>query len=552
MLRHVAHALAPSHATRIPAAAAAAAEPAGPDHAALEAKFAARGVLTIPGALTAREVRALNAAIDRDRARHPEQWGRGAVKPVGGAPHRFQSVAILKNSTDFDGVLRHPAVFPLITRLMGPDVTFDEVSVMVREGCPEPAGTPSPTGGAPIHEQLWHRDGGHTAGEFLPGHPLALRNLSLVLYLDDVDARGHAFSVVPESVAEKRAMLGEGGTPPVSSIRYDPAAPPAGAAGAVPPEEEEGVDPSLRKVLGGSAEDCVGPAGTAVLMNTGCAHAGTVRGTPRQRRTIHVYYGHDTQPPISFFTGFPHRLLQAGDESAEGREARRFFCRQGPLQRVLCVGDSVRMGYEPHVDAGLRLHGLDDSREAEFGRWATLLPQGLIQGGDTRNILAQLDEWVVQQRVDVLHLNAGLHDCSVNTAGGGSGNQVPVEEYERNLGEIVHRVRAGLPRCRIALATTNQVDAVKQRAVRADGFDAYCADGKVARGYWLRRTPEDVVAYNEAMRRVAARHPGVVLHELGDAISLDGLSEDGIHPSPEGYVQLGAAVVRALGQMNHR
>ena len=45
-------------------------------------------------------------------------------------------------------------------------------------------------------------------------------------------------------------------------------------------------DPGLQRLLAGEGVDCVGPAGTAVLMNTGSAHAGTVRSTSRCRRTV--------------------------------------------------------------------------------------------------------------------------------------------------------------------------------------------------------------------------------------------------------------------------
>ena len=48
-------------------------------------------------------------------------------------------------------------------------------------------------------------------------------------------------------------------------------------------------DPIWDDLLGGKAVDCMGPAGSAVLMNTGCAHAGSARATSRARRTIHHY-----------------------------------------------------------------------------------------------------------------------------------------------------------------------------------------------------------------------------------------------------------------------
>ena len=114
-------------------------------------------------------------------------------------------------------------------------------------------------------------------------------------------------------------------------------------------------DPGLQRLLAGEGVDCVGPAGTAVLMNTGSAHAGTVRSTSRCRRTVprarqftalpvhraaislhpvahpkgsseliggwcaqvHVYYGHDYCPPISTFTRVPERLLSSAGKSFE-------------------------------------------------------------------------------------------------------------------------------------------------------------------------------------------------------------------------------------------
>ena len=102
----------------------------------------------------------INAAIDRDRAEHPYDYdgtrgGGGGPAVVGGAPHRFQSVAVLERTDAFDSTICHPSVWPLIQRLMGGDACFDEASIMIREACPDEATAPSMTGGAPIHEQHW-------------------------------------------------------------------------------------------------------------------------------------------------------------------------------------------------------------------------------------------------------------------------------------------------------------------------------------------------------------------------------------------------------------
>jgi hypothetical protein len=131
---------------------------------AQEELFRAQSYVIIPGALSPAEVRAISAAIDRDRAAHPYDWDGtrggalgGAALPaaVGGSPHRFQSVAILERTAAFDATLCHPSVWPLIQRLMGGDACFDEASVMVREACPDEASAPSMTGGGPVRRGRW-------------------------------------------------------------------------------------------------------------------------------------------------------------------------------------------------------------------------------------------------------------------------------------------------------------------------------------------------------------------------------------------------------------
>ena len=292
--------------------------------------------MIVPAALSAAEVASLNAAIDRDRELHPADWVRGQPEgslptEVGGAPHRFQSVHILTTTDEFDLTLRHPSVWPLIQRLMGGDAAFDEVSVMVRAPCPDVATVASTTGGAPVHEQSWHRD--HALADHDPDHPLALKNLSLVWYLDACDGESHAFSLVPESADSKKAVQRDAEN--INSISYDPIRETRGQ-GTAPefPEqalkagdESKRADPALEAVLRGEAIDCIGPSGTAVLMNTGSAHAGTARHTDRQRRTVHVYYGHEDRPPLSVHTTFPSRLLLGADA-----ETQRFFSRQSPAE----------------------------------------------------------------------------------------------------------------------------------------------------------------------------------------------------------------------------
>ena len=60
-------------------------------------------------------------------------------------------------------------------------------------------------------------------------------------------------------------------------------------------------------------------------------------------------------------------------------------------------------------------------------------------GGDSANVLAHIDEWVVQQRPDIVHLNCGLHDLKRSRKDGR--HQVEINGYVENLRRIVARIR---------------------------------------------------------------------------------------------------------------
>ena len=225
------------------------------DHLAF---FRTHGYCLVPDSLSPTEVAELNHAIDRDRALYPQLWADR------GEAGRFQSVSVLLSSRAFDATIRHPGVFPLVEALMGDELCFEELSVMVRESL---AVEPPAAG--------WHRDTEHW-----PEHPLAIRTLSLVYYLTDVDSESHCLAVMPEAVEAKRVE-------------------------SPPPDPAQGVE-------------LHGKAGTAILFNAGSGHAGVVKRTPRERRTIHVYYGHCSLPFLSNHTIVPRRLLE-GDDVLFGR-----------------------------------------------------------------------------------------------------------------------------------------------------------------------------------------------------------------------------------------
>lgn len=187
------------------------------------------------------------------------------------------------------------------------------------------------------------------------------------------------------------------------------------------------------------------------------------------------------------------------------------------MRRVVCIGDSIRMGYEPTV-------------VQELAGWAKVLELGSTQGGNTRNVLAHLDEWVAERSPDIVHLNAGLHDLA-RDVGPGPVNRVPMDEYRDNLREILSRMqRTG---AKVIFALTTPVDLERQHTV----------------SYPINRINQDVILYNEQAVTVAGEL-GVVLNDLYQVTVDHGagrmLGPDGVHFSDEGYVVLGKAVAAAI------
>ena len=192
------------------------------------------------------------------------------------------------------------------------------------------------------------------------------------------------------------------------------------------------------------------------------------------------------------------------------------------MKKVILVGDSIRMGYEP---VAVR----------ELAGWAEVIEMGGIQGGNTRNVLAHLDEWVISRDPDIVHLNAGLHDMA-RDLGPGPENRVPLDEYRANLERILQTLQRETGAA-LVFALTTPVDLERQLAVAKA----------------VNRTAEDVAAYNAAAREVAAGL-GVAVNDLHAAVVEAGaaelLDEDGVHFTPAGSEVLGraaAAAVRAVG-----
>ncbi|MEW4489622.1 SGNH/GDSL hydrolase family protein [Thalassoglobus sp. JC818] len=103
------------------------------------------------------------------------------------------------------------------------------------------------------------------------------------------------------------------------------------------------------------------------------------------------------------------------------------------LPRVLLIGDSISIGYTVGVRENL-------AGEANVHR----IP---VNGGPTTRGLESIDEWLGDSEWDVIHFNWGLHDLKyINDKGqlvspSTGKQQVPIDEYERNLSKLVDRLK---------------------------------------------------------------------------------------------------------------
>ena len=106
------------------------------------------------------------------------------------------------------------------------------------------------------------------------------------------------------------------------------------------------------------------------------------------------------------------------------------------LPRVMIIGDSISVGYT------------DGVREELAGKANVYRVPG--NAGPSSSGVQHVDEWIAfgNGHWDVVHFNFGLHDLKLGTGGkdnrpypSADGHQVPLDEYERNLRQIVAKLK---------------------------------------------------------------------------------------------------------------
>lgn len=210
---------------------------------------------------------------------------------------------------------------------------------------------------------------------------------------------------------------------------------------------------------------------------------------------------------------------QAGPEAGAGG---------GP--RVLLIGDSIAGGYARYVQGAL-------AKRAQVSLVAAKQKNVIVS---TPNAVKNLDKWLGDTKWDVIHFNFGLHDLKIIDPEAAESADPPrrpvgkgkpwvsVEQYEKNLTEIVHRLeKTG---AKLIWCTTTPVP---------EG-----ANGRV---------PGSEVAYNEAALRVM-KAEGVAVNDLhafvgaGDQRLQNGGIRGDVHyrNADPGYVSLAREVTRAI------
>ena len=147
----------------------------------------------------------------------------------------------------------------------------------------------------------------------------------------------------------------------------------------------------------------------------------------------------------------------------------------------------------------------------------------------TRDVLANLDDWVLVPKPDLFHFNCGLHE--IRRFRPGDPQTVPLPEFRRNLEEIFRRIRENTE---TAITWAHTTPIFHERRDRLNTYG---------------RLETDVVEYNAAAAEVAGRYDVRVvdLHRLTHESGMERyMARNGLHFTPAGYAMLGKAVAQAI------
>ncbi|MBY0527069.1 MAG: SGNH/GDSL hydrolase family protein [Gemmataceae bacterium] len=174
------------------------------------------------------------------------------------------------------------------------------------------------------------------------------------------------------------------------------------------------------------------------------------------------------------------------------------------LPRVLLIGDSISIGYTPPT--------------AKLLETKAKVVHHAGNAETTRNGLKQLPTWLKEGPFDVIHFNWGLWDLV------DGGKAVPIDEYEKNLRELVKQLKE--TKAKLIWASTTPVPEVNGR----------------------KRRDVDVVAYNAVARKIMEENK-IPIDDLYEFVKPQlaklQLAND-VHFSKEGSQELAKQVVQSI------
>jgi len=139
-------------------------------------------------------------------------------------------------------------------------------------------------------------------------------------------------------------------------------------------------------------------------------------------------------------------LSAVGCTSSDGGKPSRVESRR-ETPRVLIIGDSISIGYFKPLQKLLEGKAVVEHNPGNAAH--------------TANGLAKLDEWLGDTHWDVIHFNHGLHDLKYVDEQGRNASvekgkhQIPIDQYEKNLDELVTRLKK--TGAKLIFATTTPV-----------------------------------------------------------------------------------------------
>jgi len=184
--------------------------------------------------------------------------------------------------------------------------------------------------------------------------------------------------------------------------------------------------------------------------------------------------------------------------------------------KVVLIGDSIRMGYQPLVAKKMidKAEVWGPEVNCRHSLWA----------------LDHFEEWVAPQKPDVIHVNFGIHDASLQPDGE---HQILLPQYCLCLARFVTKVRQ-LGNTKMIWATTTPL---------------YQPEPEEPMTQWSISKQAEIEEYNRAALNIVLKE-GLPVNDLHEVIVRNDftkcLTEDGCHMMEFGNEVLSDAVATAI------